>query len=69
MYDKHHRNDEGPSDKGTRSPSVPLLVEDNVAHKERTKDLSCPKCEIVQSTRTNSEDGSVIIVEYCPIPN
>ena len=65
MYDPYHTKDEDPSDKGTKSPSVPLLIKNAVADEERTKDLSRPVHEIVQSTRTNGKDCPVVIVEFC----
>ena len=66
VYDPHHTKDEGPSDKGTNPPSVPLLIKNAVANEERTEDLCRPVHEIVQSTRTNGKDRSVVTVEFCP---
>ena len=67
VYDEDHGEDEEPSNKGAGSSTVSFLVEDDVADEERTKDLSRPVHEIVQSTCTNSEDGAIIIVEFCVI--
>ena len=65
MYDPYHTKDDGPSHKGTNPPSVPLLIKNAVADEERTKDLRRPVHEIVQSTRTNGKECSVVIVEFC----
>ena len=67
VYDEYHHEDDNPSNKGANSSPVPFLVEDDVADEERTKDLSRPVHEIVQSPSTNCEDGSVVIVEFCVI--
>ena len=68
MHDPYHREDNDPSKKGTHSSPVQFLVEDHIADEERTKDLRCPVHEIVQSTRTDGKNGSVVIVEFCVIP-
>jgi hypothetical protein len=67
VYDEYHREDDSPSKKGTNSSAVPFLVKDKIADEERTKDLSRPVHEIVQSPSTNCEDGCVVIVEFCVI--
>jgi hypothetical protein len=68
VYDEYHSEDENPSSKGTNSSTIPFLVEDDIADEEGTEDLSRPVHEIVQSTRTNGEYGSIVIVEFCVIP-
>ena len=67
MHNEDHDKNDDPANKGAHSPSVPFLIENEVSDKERTKNLRRPVYKIVQTPSASSEEGTIIIVEFCAI--
>ena len=65
MNNEYHKEHNNPAAKGTGSASQPFLVKDKVANEDGSKDLRRPVHEIVEATRTDSEYGAVVIIEFC----